>query len=252
MAKVAKKPVLPTEEEIELHNCTHIPFRSWCAFCVAGKAKAMPHYSPDDCKPCGVPVVSIDYAFIGKKPATAAEESLEAGGSDEEEEVGKDGKTLTVLVLRDRQSKYVTASVVPRKSDHPYTVHRVGQDIACVLGYKRVILKSDQEPAIKKLKAAVRREWSLEIPDEYSPVGDSQSNGAVEISVQVIEGQVRTLKCQIEHRLGRELPMEHPVLPWMVRHAGATISRYQKGPDGMTAYRRIRGRDFHNVVVEFG
>ena len=75
---------------------------------------------------------------------------------------------------------------------------RVGTDIANVLGYKRLILKSDQEPAIKKLKAAVRREFSLEIPDEYSAVGDSQSNGEVEITVQVVEGQIRTTKCHLE------------------------------------------------------
>jgi len=35
--KVASKPVLPTAEEVELHNAVHIPYRSCCVFCVAGK-----------------------------------------------------------------------------------------------------------------------------------------------------------------------------------------------------------------------
>ena len=39
-AKVANKPVMPTAEEVEQHNATHIPFRNWCPYCVAGKAKA--------------------------------------------------------------------------------------------------------------------------------------------------------------------------------------------------------------------
>ncbi len=52
-------------------------------------------------------------------------------------------------------------------------VHRVGHAITNILGDKRVVLKSDQEPGIKKLKATVRREYSLEAPDEYSAVGDS-------------------------------------------------------------------------------
>ena len=120
------------------------------------------------------------------------------------------------------------------------------------MGCKRAILKSDQERAIKKLKAAVRREYSIEIPEELSPVGDSQSNGEVEISVQVVEGQIRTMKCQLEHRIGQEISMDSPVLPWLVRHAGNTITRYQKGTDGMTAHRRCRERDFTRTVVEFG
>ena len=28
--------VKPTPEEVELHNATHMPYRSWCKFCVAG------------------------------------------------------------------------------------------------------------------------------------------------------------------------------------------------------------------------
>ena len=253
-AKVANKPMMPSQEEVELHETTHIPFRSWCPFCVAGKAKANPHMSQGECQPCGVNIVSIDYAFLGDKapPKEQEEGSSDEDADDEAEEATNTKKNLTVLVMRDRVTRYVTASVVPRKGDHPYTVQRVGTDITEVLGYKRVIIKSDQERAIKKLKATVRREYSIEIPDELSPVGDSQSNGDVEITVQLVEGQVRTIKCQVEHRLGQVLPTEHPLLPWLVRHAGATISRYQRGKDGLTAYRRLRGRDFDRQIAEFG
>ena len=247
---------MPTPEEIELHNATHIPFRSWCAFCVMGKAKADPHFKGEE-ERCSENVVSCDYAFLGKKgrqdgeDVEAPDEEVVEADSDADDESSEES-TLKVLVLRDRRTKYVTASVVPRKGDHPYAVHRVGQDLANILGYKRTFLKSDQEPAIRKLKDAVRREYNLEIPDEYSPVGDSQSNGEVEISIQVVEGQVRTVKCQLANRLGQEVPVEHDILPWLVRHSGATISRYQKGRDGMTAYRRLKGREFQKAIVEFG
>ena len=202
---VPKAPVRPSEQEIEDHNACHIPFRSWCAFCVAGKAKCNPHFAKDECQPCDGNIVSMDYAFLGDKRVEDV--------SEDEEEDGESGVTpeskVTVLVMRDRKYKYVTASVVPRKGSHPYTVHRVGQDLTCVLGHKKVFLKTDQERAIKKLKAAVRKEYGLEIPDEYSCVGDSQSNGEVEITVQVVEGQVRTLKCQLEHRITHEVPVDH-------------------------------------------
>ena len=63
---VPKAPVLPSAEEIERHNACHIPFRSWCKFCVAGKAKANPHFQKFECRPCDANVVQLDYAFMGK------------------------------------------------------------------------------------------------------------------------------------------------------------------------------------------
>ena len=240
-ATVVCKPCMPTKEEVEIHNATHVPFRNWCVFCVKGKAKSDPHFEKDTRESEGN-VVSIDYAFLGtKEDEVQGADDEEDGDADDE---GDDGPTnLKILVLRDRRTKYITSSVVPRKGDHPYAVHRVGQDISNILGYKRVFLKSDQEPAIRKLKEAVRREYNVDIPDELSPVGDSQSNGEVENAIQQVEGQIRTMKCQLEYHLKQEVPATSPVLPWLVRHAGATLSRYMKGQDGLTAYRRLKGHD---------
>ena len=36
-------PYTPTLLEKELHERAHIPFRNWCPFCEAGKAKGHPH-----------------------------------------------------------------------------------------------------------------------------------------------------------------------------------------------------------------
>ena len=66
-ANVPKYGFRPTPEEVEKHNMTHIPFRSWCAYCVAGKAKTDAHKQSELCKPDGVNVVSLDYAFMGIK-----------------------------------------------------------------------------------------------------------------------------------------------------------------------------------------
>ena len=48
------------------------------------------------------------------------------------------------------------------------------------MGYKRVILKSDQEPSIVALCDAVKNGWHGEIVPEASPKGESKSNGEVE------------------------------------------------------------------------
>ena len=36
---VLRDPGAPTTAEVELHNATHLPFRSWCPSCVSGKAR---------------------------------------------------------------------------------------------------------------------------------------------------------------------------------------------------------------------
>ena len=38
-SKVARDPKLPTPEQIEEHNCTHLPFRDWCSFCIMGRGR---------------------------------------------------------------------------------------------------------------------------------------------------------------------------------------------------------------------
>ena len=38
-------PKLPSKKEVEDHNLSgHMPYRSWCTFCVMGRGKAAPHY----------------------------------------------------------------------------------------------------------------------------------------------------------------------------------------------------------------
>ena len=43
-AKTKKATDKPGKEEVEEHNATHIPFRSWCDHCVRGKCHGEPHY----------------------------------------------------------------------------------------------------------------------------------------------------------------------------------------------------------------
>ena len=64
--------------------------------------------------------------------------------------------------------------------------------------------------------------------------------------------QIRTVKAALEHRLGCKLDKEHPILPWLIRHASATINRYSVGKDGKTAHQRVRGRPFSAATTEFG
>ena len=42
-AHVVKDPDTPTAKEVAEHEITHLPRRSWCAACVAGRSRDRPH-----------------------------------------------------------------------------------------------------------------------------------------------------------------------------------------------------------------
>ena len=56
-------PKLPSQEEVEEHCLTHLPYRSWCSFCVQGKGKAAPHYQ-NPSRVDGLTEVHFDYCFL--------------------------------------------------------------------------------------------------------------------------------------------------------------------------------------------
>ena len=87
---------------------------------------------------------------------------------------------------------------------------------------------------------------------EESPVYDSRSNGEVERAIRTVQGQIRAMKDALERRYAYELRPEDHIVPWMVQHAAAIISRFHKSSDGLTAFRRARGKDYRGDICEFG
>ena len=133
------------------HNCTHIPAQPWCPACVAGKKPNSPHKR----QALGehlVPEIGLDYAFPRESE------------SDE---------TMTILVMKDRDTKTVFADVVETEGRGVEgAVENAVRNIAR-LGHKKVILCADQEPAILDLINGiieVRQEPTI---PQNSPVGES-------------------------------------------------------------------------------
>ena len=56
-------------------------------------------------------------------------------------------KGMPILVAKDRKKKVIRARVIPQKGKHWYGI-KIASGIVDSLGYKEVVLKSDQEPAI--------------------------------------------------------------------------------------------------------
>ena len=53
--------------------------------------------------------------------------------------------------------------------------------------------------------------------------------------MQASEGQLRTLKFELEDRIGGRIPVGHPILAWMLRHAADLITKLEIKQYGKTA-----------------
>ena len=138
--------------------------------------------------------------------------------------------------------------------DHEYGLHTIKAVVEDLndMGFKRIIFKTDQEPAAKALQRRVKETWSGEVVVQNSPVGSSQSNGLAEKGVQEVEGQARTLKIALEGRLKVNLPSELPVMMWLIEHAGDLMNRFRVGSDGRTPRERNTGKADSPTMAEFG
>ena len=141
--KGQKRINLPSKEEWDNHMRCHIPFRRWCPFCVKGRSKSGAHTKTEKSeeeKEREVPVIAIDY--MEPRSAEGKVEMVES---------------LPIIVAIDRKVKWHAAIMVPQKGINGYAVRAVAREIE-LSGYNRMILKSDQEPAILNLLRAVKRE----------------------------------------------------------------------------------------------
>ncbi len=73
--------IKPSNKEIDDHELTHIPFRSWCKQCVFGRAQSHPHYSKEkekDVEKTGHPTISWDYCCMEADKTRREEHQVEA------------------------------------------------------------------------------------------------------------------------------------------------------------------------------
>ncbi|CAK0865787.1 unnamed protein product [Prorocentrum cordatum] len=229
--RVLKAPHEPSQREIVEHEAMgHATYRSWCRVCIAAKGQGQPHLRAPEDDETAVPVVSSDYAFMGQD----------------------DADTMPMLVLRDRRSKMMAATFVEKKGDDAYAIKFFARFLR-ILGYRKIVNKSDGEPAILLVKRrAVEEVPGLEaIPQESAPA-DHQANGEIEVTVREIKKQVRALKMDLESKLGVKVEDKHPVLAHLPEHAASVINRYRRGQDGKTALQRLTGRQWRKPVPLFG
>ena len=120
------------------------------------------------------------------------------------------------------------------------------------LGYAQLTLKSDQEPAILALTNAVKNTLSargVTCRLENSLKGDAHGmpNGESESSVAIAKGLARTLRDHVEFKIEKVINPKSLLLPWLVEYVGILDTLFsfdEKSKDGMTPFRKLKGRDW--------
>ena len=204
--------------------------------------------------PNRVPMVAFDYAGIRDNGEFVDPVELK-GVPVDEESVAR----ILVVALRtpdDRQS-CVFGHVVPCKG-----VDRDKFAVDCLVsdtvwsGYIRVMLKSDNEPAILKLLIESLKELRVngleQVMSENSPEYDPQSNCMAEAAVNSWKGMFRTHKSALEEQLKSKIPVRHPLISWLAKWASDVLMWTVKGLDGLTAYHRVRGKAFKTRLPAMG
>ena len=75
-SKGLRREIMPTAKEVEEHERTHIPFRSWCKHCIMGRAMNSPHFQIKDRAENELTTVSLDYGYMKKKIEGEDEKNL--------------------------------------------------------------------------------------------------------------------------------------------------------------------------------
>ena len=225
---------VPSREMVRRHRAAgHCPYRPWCAHCVSGAANLPCHRARNQHPTGEVPEMHADYAFFRDKK-------------------GEKGRSKTVLIVKDRASGGISANVVPKKGvGGGFAVKQFERDIRRFGHRKKLLLRSDGEPAVKDLLEKVADYRTPETVIEQSPVEDSRANGLVERAVQAVEKQVRVIKMATEEQVGKFSVM-HPAFPWLVVHSADVLNKFQVQKDGLTAYEKVKGREYSGLMLEFG
>ena len=159
--------------------------------------------------------------------------------------------TLTCLVCRDQESRVTFADVCPRKGTHEHSIDQALLNLKR-LGHSKMVIKTDQEPALVSLADNIKARREQDTILEHSPVAESAANGIAEKAVQQVEERVRVLKLGLQRRISSFVPTMHPIMTWLIQHAGDMLSKLEVGADGRTPYERLRGKRYRGEVVEFG
>ena len=194
---------MPTRLEVFTHELTHCPPEPWCEFCTMGKAKDKRHRTRtlEEIEQ-DWPEVQMDFMFVDASIAVCAWAE----------------RWTTILTAWDGDTGAPFALVVTSKSPDEYQVRSVCKWLDGLM-HSNIKLKTDGEPSIKLLATKVQtarlpKRTNVQVTPRYS----SASLGGIGNAQKLVQGQIRTLRVEVETKYGIEIGPQFNIFPWLVRH----------------------------------
>ena len=162
------------------------------------------------------PIVAFDYGFLTQENAD----------------------TFPILICRDSRYGQTGATCCEREGPTAYSISFLVGSIQD-LGFRRIILKCDNEPSTKALQDAVIHAC---VGVEVIPQG---------MAVRGVTRQCRTLIISAEHNTGVRIEDDSPLLSWLPRFAAKVMNKMRIGKDGKTGGLRRTGRRWRKPMAQF-
>ena len=126
----AHDPAQPTGRQLAEHRVCHVPFRTWCKWCVLGRGRGLMHRRGPGSM---LPIIGVDYFFITSKgvqnPTELADDlrATEQQGDDADatprgtdarvEDARRKGEIVKCIMVRCSLTKALFAHVIPHKGN---------------------------------------------------------------------------------------------------------------------------------------
>ena len=228
--KPLSQPNEPSEQQRQVYNLTHLPFRFWYPHCVRGTAKEQQSVKSTDRQP----VIQVDYCFV-------------TTGKDSH---GTECPQVTVLTATNVQTGLGMSAVVPQKGRQKYCVAELKRFVF-ETGRSFGILQNDLEPSLKALvQDTVSELGGLSL--RATPKDWKQAHGSIGKAQQNLYRQIRTLRLQLQERYALEITAQDCIYPWIVKHGQFLLNRYLIHANGLTSFRRRWDEDYTSGLCEFG
>ena len=227
------KPVYEaTPEERALHELTHLPKADWCESCIATRSRE-DNFEMSR-KKYDRSLVSMDFKFTGTR----------------DEENAKDIKDALCisLVMVDQESKFVHAIPVPSKEVTSYLVEEICRVL--MLMEKKVILRTDTEPAMLSLRSKVQTIRKMNnLETEMQDISPDEHQGLqVEYWVQTVRNLSKTLVYAAEKEANVKITSESTLYHWLARHACFLLNRFVV-QGGKTPFEVLFDREYKGILA---
>ena len=230
-------PRQPTKQERILHELTHLPFRSWCSFCVSCKSKmdSLHHVNPQP-ERREYPVIQLDYAYGKVTPGIPA---------------------ATILVGIDCQSKMLTAFPAETKGTNLRGQAEHITRFSLMLNHvDKIEIVADSEPTMLDLLQKITlltQHLGFETVVTHGLPGDKRRTAQVERAIQTLRRQASTLFEMAEQKCEVKLPGDHALIPWSYIHGAWTLNRFHcHSATKVSPFELVFGRTYAGKVACFG